>query len=129
MDGPSAPSLRPLRGQLWELDLSSRKGREQRGVRPCLIVSTDGLNRSEFGTVVVCPITTRSRPSFLWRVGLQPSDLRIIEASWSPEPSWVQTDQIVTVDTQERVLRHLATILDPWKLDEVDDSLRLMLGL
>jgi mRNA-degrading endonuclease toxin of MazEF toxin-antitoxin module len=41
----------------------------------------------------------------------------------------VHTDQIVTVDTQERVLRHLATILDPSKLAEVDDSLRLMLGL
>ena len=71
---------RPLRGQIWELDLSSRRG--------------------ESG-----------------------------KASWSPEPSWIQTDQIVTVDTQERVLRHLVTILDPSKLDEVDDSRRSMLDL
>jgi hypothetical protein len=35
----------------------------------------------------------------------------------------------VTVDARERVLRHLATILDPSKLDEVDHSLRLMLSL
>ena len=45
----SAP--KPLRGEIWMIDLDPKKGREQRGVRPCLIVSTDALNRSDFGTV------------------------------------------------------------------------------
>ncbi len=49
---------KPLRGELWMIDLNPKKGREQKGVRPCLIVSTDAMNRSEFGTVILCPITT-----------------------------------------------------------------------
>jgi len=31
------------------IDLNPKKGREQKRVRPCLIVSTDAMNRSEFG--------------------------------------------------------------------------------
>lgn len=38
------------------IGLDPKKGREQKGVRPCLVVSTDALNRSRFGTVVVCPV-------------------------------------------------------------------------
>ena len=55
---------KPLRGEIWQIDLNPKKGREQKGVRPCLIVSTDALNRSEFGTVILCPITTKERLSF-----------------------------------------------------------------
>jgi mRNA-degrading endonuclease toxin of MazEF toxin-antitoxin module len=48
-----------LRGEIWEVNLNPRKGREQKGIRPCLIVSTDAMNRSRFGTVIVCPRSTR----------------------------------------------------------------------
>ena len=51
-------ALKPLRGEIWMFDLNPKKGREQKGVRPCLVVSTDALNRSDFGTVVICPVTT-----------------------------------------------------------------------
>jgi hypothetical protein len=39
------------------------------------------------------------------------------------------TDQIVTVDTRHRALRHLATVIDEERLRAVDDSLRMMLNL
>ena len=120
---------KPLRGEIWSFDLNPKKGREQKGVRPCLVVSTDALNRSDFGTVVVCPITTADRPTFRWRVGLVPDDLRLADQSWRPRPHWVETDQIVTVDTKHRALRHLATLVDEDKLQAVDDSLRMMLNL
>jgi mRNA-degrading endonuclease toxin of MazEF toxin-antitoxin module len=74
---------KPLRGEIWRFDLNPKKGHEQRGVRPCLVVSTD----------------------------------------------WVETDQIVTVDTRHRALRHLATVVDEDKLRAVEDSLRRMLSL
>ncbi len=118
-----------MRGEIWELDLDPKRGREQKGVRPCLIVSTDAMNRSEFGTVIVCPITTTSRPSFRWRVGLEPVDLHIAARGWKPKPHWVATDQIVTVDAGERAIRHLATVADKEKLSAIDTSLRLMLDL
>lgn len=123
------PPGRPLRGQIWEFDLNPKKGREQRGVRPCLVVSHDALNRSSFGTVVVCPITTRHKPAFGWRPGLSPQDLDIVDPSWSAHPHWIMTDQIVTVDAGHRALRHLATIARQERVAELDDSLRLILGL
>ncbi|HEU4455504.1 MAG TPA: type II toxin-antitoxin system PemK/MazF family toxin [Longimicrobium sp.] len=124
-----ASSARPLRGEIWEFDLRPRKGREQTGVYPCLVVSTDALNRSNFGTVIVCPITTTHRPSFQFRPGLLPSDLRIADSSWEAKPNWVETDQIVTIDVHERALRHLATIINRDKLEEIDRWLRTMLSL
>jgi mRNA interferase MazF len=116
-----------LRGEIWEVDLDPRKGREQSGVRPCLVVSTDGLNRSRFGTVIVCPITTTYRESFRWRPGLEPADLRLADAGWTPKPHWVETDQIVTVDRAERLRRHLATVVNRAKMHEVDDWLRRLI--
>ena len=120
---------KPLRGEIWEFDLDPRKGREQKGVRPCLVVSTDGLNRSDFGAVIVCPVTTTERPEFPWRPGIVPADLRVAASAWKARPHWVETDQIVTVDTRERVIRHLATITNPAKLRAVDEWLRKMLNL
>lgn len=128
---PGAPDtpIRPLRGQIWEFDLNPTRGREQRGVRPCLIVSTDALNRSSFGTVVVCPITTRERATFRWRPALEPDDLSDVHPSWEPKPHWVATDQIVTVDVGERALRHLATVTNSDRMEAVDDSLLMLLDV
>ena len=120
---------KPLRGEIWMFDLNPKKGREQKGVRPCLVVSTDALNRSEFGTIIICPITSQERPSFKWRVAFVPADLRLADADWQPKPHWVETDQLVTVDTSHRALRHLATVINEKKMRFVDDSLRMMLSL
>jgi mRNA-degrading endonuclease toxin of MazEF toxin-antitoxin module len=90
-------------------------------------VSTDGLNRSRFGTVIVCPITTTHRESFEWRPGLVRADLQIADASWNAEPHWVETDQIVTIDRGERLLRHLATVTDQERSQEIDSWLRRLI--
>lgn len=116
-----------LRGEVWEIDLNPRKGREQKGVRPCLIVSTDGLNRSRFGTVIVCPITTRERDTFVWRPKLVAGDLRVTDSSWTAHPHWVETDQIVTVDTSLRLIRNLAVVTSVEKMKQVDSWLRRLL--
>ena len=122
-------SSAPLRGEIWEFDLNPKMGREQRGVRPCVVVSSDSLNRSRFGTVVICPITTRERSTFGWRTGVVPEDLRVVDASWKARPTWIMTDQIVTVDTGHRAIRHLATVKNRDRMLELDDSLRMILGL
>lgn len=120
---------KPLRGEIWLFDLNPKNGREQKGVWPCLVVSTDALNRSEFGTVVVSPITTTRRATFKWRVGLEPRDLRIADSTWEPRPHWIAADQVVTVDTAHRAIRHLATVINEVKLSEVDEALRMLLDL
>lgn len=123
------PASRPLRGQIWEFDLNPKQGREQKGVRPCVVVSHDALNRSRFGTIVVCPITTREKPAYRWRPGVLPQDLEVVESDWEARPHWIMTDQIVTVDARHRAIRQLATIMRPERVAELDDSLRLILGL
>ena len=129
MSGARATGETPiaLRGEIWEVDLDPRKGREQQGTRPCLIVSTDALNRSRFGTVIVCPITTTERKKFVWRPGFTPADLRIVDTGWRAVPHWVETDQIVTVDAAERLVRQLATVTNLERMREVDHWLRRLL--
>src|SRR5690554_2957170 len=104
---------------------AARARRAARRLR--LIVSTDGLNRSRFGTVIVCPITTTHREAFQWRPGPVPADLRIADATWHAEPHWVETDQIVAIDRAERLLRHLATVTNRAKLREIDAWLRRLI--
>jgi mRNA interferase MazF len=116
-----------LRGEIWEVTLNPRKGREQKGIRPCLVVSTDGMNRSRLGTVIVCPITTTERPGFAWRPGLSPTDLRVTDTSWTPRPHWVETDQIVTVDVGARLIRQLAIVTRAERMREIDNWLRKLL--
>jgi mRNA interferase MazF len=129
IDRSPNPAPDPLRGQIWEFDLNPNRGRDQRGIRPCLVVSTDALNRSTFGTVIVCPITSRERPAFRWRPALTRKDLEVVSQEWAPRPHWVATDQIVTVDILQRALRHLATVAEEEKMLVVDDSLRMLLEL
>jgi len=117
------------RGELWEFDLGGQRGREQRGVRPCLVISTNAMNKSAFPTVIVCPLTTRHRPSFAWRPGLETGDLDVVADDWQPLPSWVQTDQVRTLDADVRARRLLATVVSAARLAAIDESLRLMLSL
>lgn len=109
--------------------MNPAKGREQKGVRPCLVISRDALNQSGFGTVIVCPITTTYRETFIWRPGLAPKDFAVVAGDWAPKPNWVETDQIATIDVQLGVRRHLATLTDSKKRRAVGDSVRMMLGL
>jgi mRNA interferase MazF len=116
-----------LRGEIWEIDLNPRKGREQKGIRPFLVVSTDGMNRSRFGTVIVCPITTTERERFIWRPKVVPDDLRVTDTAWTARPHWVETDQIITVDVSRRLVRQLAVIANAEKMKEVDTWLQRLL--
>jgi mRNA interferase MazF len=116
-----------LRGEIWEINLNPRKGREQKGIRPCLVVSTDGMNRSRFGTVIVCPITTTERERFIWRPKVVPDDLRVTDTTWTAQPHWVETDQIITVDVRQRLIRQLAVMANAAKMKEVDTWLQRLL--
>ena len=127
--GPAAPAPKPRRWRIWEVDLNPAKRREQRGIRACLVISLDALNQSNFGTVIVCPITTTYRESFTWRPGLVPGDLVVVARDWEAKPSWVETDQIATIDVQLGLVRHLATLTNREKRRAISDSVRMMLGL
>ncbi|MDD5748172.1 MAG: type II toxin-antitoxin system PemK/MazF family toxin [Actinomycetota bacterium] len=52
-----------MRGQVWLVAFDKQtRGREQRGIRPALVISSDDFNLSGLDLVVVIPITTSTRP-------------------------------------------------------------------
>lgn len=54
--------LNPRRGEVWWVDFSPSIGREIRDEHPALVVSSDALNESSFGLLIVVPISSSSPP-------------------------------------------------------------------
>ncbi len=109
------------RGDIWLVDLNPVRGSEQRGIRPCLIISNDVTN--EFApTVCVVPFTSNlAGQRFPINVVLTRNDpgLKV--------DSLLLCGQIRTV-AKERLARKLST-LKAERLPEVEKALRLYLGL
>jgi mRNA interferase MazF len=49
------------RGEVWFVDFGRSVGREQAGLRPAVVVSTDRHNEGMSGVVIVVPLTTTRR--------------------------------------------------------------------
>jgi len=85
------------RGDLVWVDLDPTAGREQRGRRPAVVVSSDDYLASVRGLVVVLPLTTTDRG---W-----PHHVRVVAAGLR-KTSFVMTEQPRTVSA-ERIVRRL----------------------
>lgn len=48
------------RGDVWNVVLDPIKGSEQRGIRPCVIVSPESMN-DQLETVIVIPMSTKKK--------------------------------------------------------------------
>jgi mRNA interferase MazF len=55
------PSDKPVRGEVWNVDLDPVMGHEQGGRRPALVVSVDQFNQGSSGLVLVVPISTKDK--------------------------------------------------------------------
>lgn len=107
------------RGDVVWAELSPKRGREQSGRRPALVVSSRGYLRTVTTLVVVLPVTT-------------------VERGWSnhvalrgdhglARPSWAMTEQVCTI-SRDRVVA-VAGGVDSPTMEEVDEWLRAMLAL
>lgn len=99
--------------EVFLIDLDPTRGHEIQKTRPCLVVSPNEMNRA-IGTVIVAPMTTKSR-DYPTRVGLEFQEKR----------GWIVLDQIRTVD-KTRLVKKLGRIADQ-KIEQVKDILREML--
>ena len=108
------------RGEVWLANLSPTKGHETRGTRPCLIVSVDPFNRGPAGLVVVLPITTREKGIPL-HVAVNPPEGGL------EKRSFVKCEEPRSI-SKDRLTRRLGE-LDAPTMEEVDDRLRIVLGL
>ena len=109
------------RGSLVLVDLESTRGHEQRGTRPCLVVSDPAVNASQrFPLIAVVPITGTPAPGALYPP-LAPG------ANGLTKPSYDLVDQLRSIDKQ-RVRRGYGQVSES-ELAAVDAGLRLYLGL
>jgi mRNA interferase MazF len=109
------------RGSLVLVDLEPTRGHEQRGTRPCLVVSDPAVNSSQrFPLLAVVPITGTSAPGALYPP-LAPG------ANGLTKPSYALVDHLRSIDKQ-RIRRCYGKVSEA-ELVAIDAGLRLYLGL
>lgn len=115
----SIPSntIRPLRGDVWMVDLDPVRGHEQAGTRPALVTSVDAFNNSPAGLAIVVPMTSKQK-QIVSHVAVDPPEGGLSVRSYikCEDVRSVSQDRLVThrgrVSTQtteavERILRRL----------------------
>ena len=109
------------RGDIWLVDLNPVRGSEQRGVRPCLVVSNDVTNEHA-PTVCVVPFTSNlAGRRFPINV------LLTRENTGLKRDSLLLGGQMRTV-AKGRLLRRLS-VLRSRRMPDVETALKLYLGL
>lgn len=112
----------PRRGEVWLVDFSPAVGSEIRDPHPALIVSVDDLNKSPWGLIIVCPISTfRKEKPFRLHVLLSPPEGGI------KHTSIIRCDQVKSVSIQ-RFSEKWGTVKAS-TMQKIDYILRKILGL
>lgn len=113
--------MRLERGTVVLVDLDPTVGHEQRGARPCVIVSDPDVSEDQrFPVLCVVPVTSTPGAGALYpRLEAGSGGLR--------QRSFALLDQIRSVD-KRRVRRVFAKITSE-ELETVDEGLRLLLAL
>ena len=115
--------MRVARGDIYFVELSPTRGREQKGRRPVLVVSSDAVNRQPLVvTVVVGTGGANVREDY-------PVNVRASAAETGlPEDTVFLCFQIRALDPG-RLGDARAGVMPPAKMAEVDRALRLVLDL
>lgn len=109
------------RGDIFMADLSPVIGSEQDGVRPVLIIQNDIGNRYS-PTVIVAAITSHIKKMHFPTHVVLNGPLHGLDSD-----SVILLEQIRTID--KRRLRETVTHLDPEIMNQVDQALRVSLGI
>lgn len=81
------------RGDIWMLNFEPRRGSEQGGHRPALVIQSDlGNHTPGARTTIVVPLTTQGRP-FVFYVPIPKT-----KDTGLPSDSWANCTQLLTVD-------------------------------
>jgi mRNA interferase MazF len=113
--------LRIERGTLVLLALDPTVGHEQRGVRPCVVVSDpDVIADQRFPLVAIVPVTGTPGEGALYPP-LQPGPSGLTKASYA------LIDHLRSVD--KRRIRRVFGVISQRELEGLDEGLALFLGL
>ncbi|HET9256928.1 MAG TPA: type II toxin-antitoxin system PemK/MazF family toxin [Pseudonocardiaceae bacterium] len=105
------------RGEIWSVVLDPTVANEQRGTRPCVVISSDRFNKMPIRQAIVVPLTTRERGF--------PHHISVADDGGLARPSWAMCEAVRTVSTQ-RFGRLISTATDD-TLSEITDQLTLWL--
>jgi mRNA interferase MazF len=81
-----------LRGHIWLVTLDPTIANEQRGSRPCIVVSTHRFNSLPIRQAIVVPLTSRER-------GL-PHHIPVVDDGGLDRLSWAMCEAVRAVTTQ-----------------------------
>jgi mRNA-degrading endonuclease toxin of MazEF toxin-antitoxin module len=106
------------RGDVFNINFGSRRGREQEGLRPAIVVQSDIY--CELSTLWVIPTSTRARFDADFHVPVTISGRR----------TYTLIEQLTTVDKERRIkpdnyLCHLAE----YEMEPIDEMMRIFGGL
>lgn len=105
------------RGELWLLDWNPRRGSEQGGFRPGIVLQSDLGNHAEGArTTILVPLTTQRRP-YVFYVPIPKSKDNGLSAD-----SWANATQVFTVD-KARLAKRLGRVT-PAQLRALGAALR-----
>jgi mRNA interferase MazF len=113
----------PKAGEVWYVDFDPQVGREQRGIRPALVISNDTFNVVRNGLHIVVPITSRDR-GLAYHVKIEPpqggltkTSLAMCEQERSQSIDRFRRLQgTVTAETLHSVQRIVAELIDAYQL-------------
>jgi mRNA interferase MazF len=114
-------AVRLERGTIVLVELDPTLGREQRGVRPCVVVSDPAVNDDQrFPVIAVVPVTGTAGQGALYPA-LAPG------RSGLTKPSWALVDQLRSID--KRRIRRVFGRIAEGEIAAIDEGMRLFLGL
>lgn len=109
------------RGTVVLVSLDPTIGHEQRGARPCVVVTDAAVSDDQrFPMLAVVPLTGTPGEGALYP-GLRPGESGI------SRPSWALIDQLRSID--KRRVRRIFGAIDAGEMAAIDNGLRLFLGL
>lgn len=92
--------MRVQQGHIWLATLDRTVANEQRGFRPCLVISGDRFNTLPIRQAIVVPLTTRERGF--------PHHVRVVDDGGLNRASWAMCEAVRAVSTQ-RLEREIST--------------------
>lgn len=110
----------PSRGEVWQVNLSPVRGREQAGSRPAMILSVDKLNHGPADLVIVVPITKVNKAI--------PTHVPVPRGEAGLDmDSFIKCEDLRSV-SQERLIRYRGELTYP-RIEQVQVIVRILLGL
>ena len=113
--------VHPSRSEVWTVRLEpGTEGREQKGTRPCLILSVNKFNHGPADLVVVIPITTAEK-----RI---PSHVRVPKGEAGlTDDSFIKCEEVRCI-SKNRLIRPWGSV-NPATMARVEMSVKAILGL